>query len=318
MEYVDGRFPETSAVEAMNLSDKKFIAQILREYPANGEDHFSGMGGNNSENYWGIGVAVACAKFGIPLGFEQTEDDLALTANSSAGNYWLNLCGFESRNFPGVREGISAEIESRSGLYTLLHNPAANELFEHVYALHTGTELVDIIQRDPMFAGIRSEQPATLMELADHEGVERMYEEDPEKVLRLYLTRRLPTLKYLRDTIDSTKSFVLEEITDDMDENLKKLIKTINKKRAPHIEFNKAQTEYWQTEYDFTVGLLMEGYRPYDLSEVAPMIEEYVLGLLAFHPELSPSDLRADVPDIRQGLLRHLADIERRDHAEEN
>lgn len=290
--------PETPFVKAMEESDAAYIKNLPTLFPPTDRSMKSGLS-VRSGYYWGAAVAIAATRLGAPLGFEMTpdQDDLMAYGSYDTINYWLTLQGFEHRK----ERSSSATSEARSGLFTLLEQPWEGQLFEHLYAARTGAAIEDIILRDPM-SNVRAEQPATAYEIVDHERVEQLYKENPEQAIRMYLSRRLPTLKHLRAHLENTKADMAivdtwEEV-EGIDEHTKTIYSRIVDEKRENAAFDQARLTYWQTEYDFTVGLLMEGYKPYTLEETVPVVEEYILGLLFEHSELSPTHLQTEVPDV--------------------
>lgn len=182
-----GHNPEDHELLEIHLADKKFAKEILGEYPPSNKDSKSNSD-IDPEHYWGFAMAATCAKLGLPIGFEQRgpidPTKVTIYGSGESINYWLNLAGYEHR---GWRDNMAAS-ESRSGFFTLMHDPSHGELFEHVYALHTNQLIESVIMRDPMFERARFEQMATQAEIVDHEGVENLYKENPTHCLRLYLT----------------------------------------------------------------------------------------------------------------------------------
>lgn len=313
--------PEQHDLTEVEQANKKYARELLINYPVKSSEAKSHTD-VEPEHYWGLSVAIACAKLGVPLGFEARDSldatQLAIRGTNDDINYWLNMTGFEHR---GLRDNL-ANGESRSGLFTLMQDPDHSEVFEHVYALHTNTPIEEIMMRDPMFERVRFEQAASTAELVDHEGVANLHENDPRKCLRLYLTRALPHLKHLRRTIEFTKRWLIvnaeDQPTDYDDANIRKAVEHANKEAAELRPFQEARLAYWQTNYDFTVGLLLEGHKPYALEEVVPFTEEYVVSLLAIHPELSPTHLTAEVPDMQAEIKKILDDLRMRDKHNEN
>ncbi len=305
--------PEKSFLDSSRLKNATFLGKLPQRFPVT--DTTSDAGIDATNGLWGASIAITSAKLGIPLGFErstQVEDATRarISGSEQTINYWLTLAGFEHR----YRENLP-ENDSRSGLFTLMVNPQHGQLFEHLYALRTGKPLREIVMRDPMAErGIDS--LGMRYQFNDHEGVQRLYEENPEHAIRLYLTRQLPQLKHLRRTIESTKQSLeidaIEDEAEKADGHSKKILMAIGQERREMAPFNQARLDYWQTEYDFTTSLLMEGYEPYTLEETVPFVEEYVIGLLAEHPELSPTDLRTDVPDVKGGLVNLLSGLKKR------
>ncbi len=315
--------PENGYLESMALADLRYLKDVMSVYPAVGDMRRSGSYRNPGE-YWGVSVAIVCAKLGLPIGFFEASDSdspaFGLSGDDEALNYWLHLSSFEAHSAGSLKNSVAPDSESRSGLYVLLSEVNHSRLFEHIYAAYTKTPIEAVIQSDPMFAEIRHAQPATLYEIVDQEGIERLYEQDPEQCLRLYLTRQIPQLKNLRDTIRWTEASLvdLDEITDDMDDHTKKIINKIRKDRAEIAPFQQARLEYWRKEYDFTNSLLMEGYKPYSLEDIIPLVEGYLVSLLAEHPGLSPTNLQVNIPDIKAKLNRFIEDVKRRDKSELN
>ena len=306
---------EEEIVAGMETSDRSTLSALPQEWPVvSRESHSNSI--TTPGEYWGTSMAVVCAKLGVPIGFElrsgteSKPQNLALYGSADAINYWLTLCTYEHRK----SDRASAFQESNSGTFTLLANPSHTELLEHVYAAHAGVPLEEVIRQDPRYAGIRDQQPATAYELIDQEGIERLYKDDPEHCLRLYLTRQLPQIHHLRHSIQTTKRFILFSETTNQDD----MSKTEKAEEARVKALREANVRQWRMQYDFTTGLVQEGYKPYALSEIIPFVEEYVLGLLAVHPELSPSDLRVEIPDRVAELKRTLDSIKKRDKAADN
>lgn len=310
MSEILGPPPEETAVKGSERANITFADEITEQFPPQDKTSSSRSNVNHTDSYWGIVTALAVAKLGLPIGFEMdtnapSEDAVVLYGSDITINYWLNLAGFEHR---GWRNNL-ADSESRSGLFTMMVEPSSGELFEHMYALRTGTPVTEVIQRDPMFTGLRDRQPATQYEVIDHDGVENMYRENPEQCIGIYLARMLPRLKHLRSTIGHTKSalarFELGQTLDDT--NPDELIAS-----------NRARLERWQIQYDFTMGLVMEGFKPYTLAEMAPLADAYIVGLLSVRQELHPSDITGEIPDVRDEIRNMLTGIERRNEAGNN
>lgn len=311
MEYGSSHNPEQVFVESMALADRDFLASLREHYPAPANGN-KGSAYREPGDYWGVATAIICAKFGVDLGFEEAEDTTIISGRHEALNYWLHLTSFEGHDAGILKESVAADSEARSGLYTILSTPRHAEIFEHVYAAYKNIPVFEVMQTDPMFARIRYSQMATMHEITDHEGVERLYKQDPEHCLRLYLTRQLPHLRHLRSTIEYTKAALPipeDANAEEPEKDYQEFLREINKERAKNAPFNQARLTYWQTEYDFTIGLLLEGYKPYTLEEILPYVEEYLVSLLAEHPHLSPSQLKAVIPDQIAQLHQYLSNV---------
>lgn len=303
---------ESSIVEAMTTADREYTATLIDAYPPVDRSSKSLTGGRPGD-YWGIATAAASAELGVPIGFERGDpetdgDSIVIVGSSRSINEWLNLACHESSTLHNA-----AHTESDSGLYTLLSNPIHGHLFEHVYAAYHGEDITNIIAADPMTPEIRAEQPATYLQIINHEGFMTMYQENPEDTIRMYLARQLPRLKHLRSTIEHSERNLSTEglqITDGMDDHTKRIFTSILEKRLKHAPFERSRLERWQTEYDFTASLVMEGYKPYALPDVVPKVSAYVIALLATKPELSPTNPGAEIPDIKAGIQQMLAELE--------
>lgn len=303
---------ESGYLAAMVEADQAYLDQLVAEFPVTDRSSASGVGGRTGE-YWGLAVAESAARLGVPIGFissnSYSDPGLRLMGSERAVNEWLNLCGYE-----GSFGGNKADTESKSGIFTLLSQPSHKQLFEHMYAAQHGMPIEDVIIRDPMAAVIRHEQTATALEIIDHEGFMRMYEENPEATVGMYLARQVPHLKHLRNTIAHTERSLnwdpVSEITDGMDTRTRKMLEGMAKEQAKIEPRQKASLANWQADYDLTASLLMEGHKPYALPDVAQYVHEYVVGLLAVHPEISPSNKDADIPDVKGRIVKMMIDLQ--------
>lgn len=312
--------PEAEMVRVWQQANVEYINRLYKEFPpidrsSMNRMHISGDG------MWGFSIAVACAQLGVPLGFENDRMEgaptyTAMRGSNAAIDYFLYIAGYEHR-LPGRGERAAVN-EPRSGYYTLLDDPVHKEIFEHIYAEYTGQSIEDVIYSDPDYEPRRKGAPAVMHEIIDHAGVAAMYAEDPDHCLRLFLTRQLPVLKYLRDHIEHTQrtlSFadgVSDEDRERFEPRLVEMLDRIAAERREMRGYHQAHLERMQMQYDFTLSLLMEGYKPYTLEEIVPFTMEYLLGLLAVHPELSPSDLQTEIPDMKDHIQGLLADTKRR------
>ncbi|HEY5441993.1 MAG TPA: hypothetical protein VIJ68_00470 [Candidatus Saccharimonadales bacterium] len=308
--------PEADALEEMGRADAATIDKLLQEHPPQ-DTSDSSRSSIGPGDYWGTATAVACLELGLPLGFARDDHpDLQVYGSTEALNYWHHLSGFELRG-----EGNIPANESRSGIFTILNNPVHQMLFEHMYAARHEFPIETLAMSDPMFWKARDGQPITIHQAIDHQGFLRLYQEDPERCIRLYLARQLPHLGATRKAIqglhfdaDLLESHLAEKPGMTSEEGL---IVTGESQRE-RIQFQRYRAEYFLIDYDFTVRLLSEGYKPYSLKDIIPIAAAYVTSLLAAHPELNPADLQVEIPDARQQIGKLLTDLHRHDKATEN
>lgn len=143
-------------------------------------------------------------------------------------------------------------------------------------------------------------------------------------MFKIIFNRQLPGLKHLRKSIEFTQRWLwvqnrdAEESGEHLDGSVKAAYEQSKKEMAEQKPFQEARLAYWQTNYDFTMGLLLEGYKPYSFQEILPYVEEYAVSLLAVNPELSPTNLTAEIPDVQANIKKMLQDLKMRDKREEN
>jgi hypothetical protein len=185
----------------------------------------------------------------------------------------------------------------------------------------------ELAMNNPHLAQTEKVAPNFFYKIADAEGVARLYEESPEHCLRLYLTKQLPGLESLQrtvDVLDRSIKLATEEIPglDSADEDESRMAKSLRESQEEDQElvpFWQADRDYFERQADFTKSLLMEGYEPYTLQETTSFVKDYLVGLLAEHPELSPTNLiAADVPDKKAEIGHLLLEAQQRDHPEDN
>lgn len=283
-----------SLARDMAESDAAYLAQLpeLCPPPIDEPNITSNERHEQPGEYWGVALAVAGAQLGMKNGFTiSTNGELLLTGTPEAMNHHLNLVGLEIRT---GRKGKRIHEEPRTGINTLLSDPVHSALFQHIYSLYTDQSLIDALALSPRTAD-RSDS-SILTQVSDHEGIARLYQENPEHCIRLFLTRMVPDHHHLARSVAAQQRI----LDGDIDEE-----EWVSDNRRGHVHYGQLQMDFVQT-------LLDEGYRPYTLEEVVPFAYEYLVTLMATNPELSPTESQANLPDVREHIGRLLTQLEER------
>jgi hypothetical protein len=308
-------FPETAALLAVQRADAKTIERLTVSYPASAKHNSGDI--VTPDHYWDVAIAASCADLGLKIGFStDNKNDIQEHASEATLDYISYLSGFELRG-----EGNVAADKSRSGIFTLLNAPFKGQLFEHIYALVNDIPIENVMMSDHSLERSRKHHTATVYEIIDHEGVERLYREDPKHCVQLYLARRLPSMKYSRTHITAAENLIdwkEAEIAAAPGTIVEDGVIISAEERAEELRYQRSRLRYSQQDYNFTLGLLAKGYEPYSLKDIIGIAHAYVTSLLATRSELNPANLKVDIPDRKQRISEQLTGLLRLGNADQN